>query len=333
MQLKGHQILFTCRQKEYEVELLEAANFQFISFGKHYSSFVGKLWGLVKFNLLLLKHALKFSPDVFLSHGSIYAAQVSFLMGKPHISMEDSGNMEQIRLYRPFTKAILTPYELPEELGDKQIRYNAYHELAYLNPKYFVPNKEVLKTIGIQNNERFALLRLVSWNATHDIGQGGIGQNRIKEIVKFLGSKMKLFISAEGTLDHELEPYRIKIEPDKIHHVLAFADIVVSEGATIASESGVLGTPTIYVNSLKRCYNEDQEKYGLVFNFQNGDGVLDKIKEIVANSDRSKFDEGRAKLLRDKIDLTAFLIWFCETFPESNQIVKNDVNYQSKFQN
>jgi len=134
---KGHDILFTCRQKEFEMELLKAANFNFISFGKHFKSKTGKIWGLVKFNLKMLKTCLKFKPDILFSHGSIYAAQVGFLIGKPHVSMEDSGNWEQMRLYIPFTKQVLTPYELKEELGPKQIRYLGYHELAYLHPRIF----------------------------------------------------------------------------------------------------------------------------------------------------------------------------------------------------
>ncbi len=333
MQKKGHKVLFTCRQKEFEIELLKAANFDFISFGKHYSTLSGKIFGLLKFNFLLLKHALKFRPDVFMSHGSIYAAHVSFLVRKPHISMEDSGNMEQVRLYKPFTKVILTPHELPEELGIKQIRYKAYHELAYLNPKYFTPRREVLKSIDIEENERFAILRFVSWNATHDVGQGGIGNDQKREIINFLSSKMKLFISAEGDIDKDLQKYLIKIEPSKIHHVLAFADIVVSEGATIASESGVLGTPTVYVNSLKRCYNEDQERYGLVYNFQSGIGVLEKVKELTSITDRSRFQKARNQLLEDKIDLTAFLVWFIENYPESENKVRTESDYQFKFRN
>ena len=35
---KGHDILFTCRQKEFEIELLKAAGFKYISFGKHFKT-------------------------------------------------------------------------------------------------------------------------------------------------------------------------------------------------------------------------------------------------------------------------------------------------------
>ena len=329
MKNKGHDILFTCRQKEFEIELLEAAKFNFISFGKHYKTKIGKLWGLFKFDYMLFFTAMKFKPDIFLSHGSIYAAHVAFLFKKPHISMEDSGNMEQIRLYLPFTQTVLTPFELQQELGNKQIRYHSYHELAYLNPKYFRPNKDILKILGVTENEKYALLRFVSWDATHDIGQGGFTSQQKEEIVCFLSARIKLFISAEGNVPESFKEYLIKIKPDQIHDVLYFADFVVSEGATMASESGVLGTPAIYVNSLSRCYNEDQEKYGTVFNFRNGNGVLEKIKEFIntpfTQNERIKY------ILRDKIDLTSFLVWFVEQYPNSKLIMQDNPEYEYNF--
>lgn len=329
MQRKGHKILFTCRQKEFEIELLKAADFDFISFGKHYKTKRGKLWGLVKFDFLMWKTAKKFKPDIFLSHGSIYAAHASFFIRKPHISMEDSGNMEQIRLYLPFTKAVLTPFELPEELGCKQIRYHSYHELAYLHPKYFRPERMELQNLGINESDEFALLRFVSWNATHDVGQGGFSDSVKIKIADIISRDMKVFISSEGTVPDILKEFLIKINPEIMHHVLSFASIVVSEGATMASEAGVLGTPTIYVNSLPRCYNEDQEKYGTVFNFRSEEGVLDKIKELLIST--NKKDNLNQKIIDDKIDLTALLVWFISEWPKSFKMMKENPNYQYNF--
>ena len=71
---EGHEILFTARDKEFELELMQAEGFQFKNFGKHYKSLPGKLWGLLKFDLQMFFTGLKFKPDLFMSHGSIYAA-------------------------------------------------------------------------------------------------------------------------------------------------------------------------------------------------------------------------------------------------------------------
>lgn len=331
MMKRGHVIFFTCRQKEFEIELLKAFAFDYKCFGRHYKSFPGKIWGLVKFNIQMIFIAVNFKPDVFLSHGSIYAAQVAWLFGKPHISLEDSGNMEQIKFYLPFTNVVITPDVLPVNLGEKQIRYKGYHELAYLHPKYFSPVSSILSEIGIINNQEYSIIRFVSWKATHDKGHKGFTVDEKKELIDYLISKnLKVLITSESDLPMEFRNYQINISPNKIHHVLAFARIVISEGATIASESGILGTPTIYVNSIERCYNEDQEKnYGAVTNFRTGNGVLKKVEQLL--SVKRKISPFNRKMLKDKIDVTAFIVWFVENYPDSVKIMKTNPDYQYNF--
>jgi len=305
----GGEVLFTVRDKECELELLEAEHFPYKNFGKHYKSLWGKLWGLVKFDLELFMTAVRFKPDLLLSHGSIYAAHTAFMLGKKHLSLEDSGNMEQILLYRPFTETILTPEVLVEQLGPKQVRYNGYHEIAYLHPKYFSPNIRAYEWLGLETGTPYAIVRFVSWNATHDVGHKGLTDTDKIKLVKKLSETKKVFISSEADLPPELEQHKIRLAPEQLHDALYYADIVVSEGTTIASEAGVLGTPAIYINSIARSYVQDQEKYGLVFNTCESAKVFALVDKILVE-DRSVFRERREQLLSDKIDVTEFLYQF-----------------------
>ena len=150
------------------------------------------------------------------------------------------------------------------------------------------------------------------------------------ELINKLNEKFKVFISSEAVLPDTLKQYQIKLPPHLIHHALAFAEIVISEGATIASEAGVLGTPSIYVNSIERSYNEDQEKYGTVFNFRSGKGVVDAAGRITSK-DKDVFRANGLKLITDKIDVTAFMIWFIEHFPGSYSTMKENPDYQLQF--
>lgn len=306
---EGSEVLFTARQKEFETELIRAEGFPLKSFGKHYKKLSGKLWGMLKFDVQMVACAMKFKPDLFVSHGSIYAAHAAFLLGKKHLSLEDSGNMEQIILYRPFTDVILTPDVLPEELGAKQIRYKGYHEIAYLHPDYFTPNPEIYNWLGLNHDEKYAIVRFVSWNATHDAGHKGLSNDDKIKLVKKLSKHMKVFITSEANLSDELKPYLIKIAPEHLHHALSFAHIVVSEGATIASEAGVLGTPCIYINTIARSYCQDQEKYGTVYNTSESGKVFTLVDEIL-QQDREIFRERSKKLLTDKINVTQYLYDF-----------------------
>ena len=320
MQKKGHHVFFTTREKEHEVYLLKKYGFNYKSFGKHYKSKKGKIWGLIKFNLQLLAFSLKYKPDIMISHGSIYAAQVSWLLRKPHISLEDTGNMEQIRLYKPFTKIILTSTSFKRDLGRKQIYYDGYHELAYLHPNLFKPDDSVLARLNIEKNQPYVIMRFISWEASHDMGHRGISkENKIRALNEFL-KYARVFISSEGRLPDELEPYRFKIGPEYMHDALAFATLVYGESATMASESAMLGVPSIFLDNTGRFYTgELEDKYRLVFNFseslEDQERSIQKAVEILKDiTIREEWQQRRRKMLEDKIDVTNFMVWFVEHY-------------------
>lgn len=322
MQKNGYKIFFTCREKEFEIYLLEKYGFKYKSFGKKYSSKLGKIWGLFEFDIKEYIAGLMFRPDLFLSHGSIYAAHAAFLMGKPHISMEDTGNMEQVKLYRPFTKYILTSSSFQNNLGKKQIRYNAFHEIAYLHPKYFIPDSYIFEELGLGKNEKFCLIRFIGWNATHDINVKGLDLENKIEIVYKLLKYCKVFISSEGAIPKEIEQYRIKIKPERIHHVMAYASLLFGESGTMTSECAVLGTPAIQISGLPKGTMgvlAEQEKYGLVKIYEKySKDVLEEAVKFVVEDRKNESMKRRDKMLSEKTDLTQYLIDFVTNLNEYN---------------
>ncbi len=312
---KGHKVLFTTRDKEVTLHLLRHEGFDFVSFGKPYKKVLGKLWGLLKFDWKLWRTARRFKPDLFLSSGSFYAAHASALMRKPHITLEDTGNMEQVRLYLPFTEAVLVSNAFHRDFGEKQVVYDGYHELAYLHPNQFTPNPQILQELGIDKDTVYAIVRFVSWGASHDIGQGGFSLESKIALIKELSKHARVFISAESGLPEELESYGIRISPEKMHDAMAFASLYIGEGATMASECAMLGTPAIYVNTLTAGTLEEQEKYGLLFGFRDGRGVMEKAVELLNTPDlKGEWLKRRDKMLEEKIDVTAFIVKFIEEF-------------------
>lgn len=308
-QQAGIEVYFAAREKEFEIDLLKKEGFPFVSFGKHYKSLVGKIWGLAKFDFKMFLLGLRFKPDLFVSHGSIYAAHAAFLLRKKHLAIEDTGNMEQTRLHMPFTDVILTPDVYPHDLGSIQRRFGGYLEIAYLHPEFFEPDPKIYEWLGLAVGEKFAIVRFVGWNATHDVGQKGLSNEDKVRLVEKLSAEMKVYISSEAELPDALLPYRFPIPPDKFHHALYFADIVVSEGATVASEAGVLGTPAIYINSIPITYCQDQEKYGLVFNTSQSGKVFSVIDQVL-QEERSVFRERSKKLLAEKVNVTRYVFDF-----------------------
>jgi predicted glycosyltransferase len=328
MQEKGHIILFTCRDKEFVLRLLQVYGFIYENFGKHYKSIVGKIQGLIKNELQMFNNAIQFKPDLFLSHGSSIAAFTSFLLQKPHISFEDTFNMEQVRLYLLFTDVVLTGDYPHPSLGRKEINYPGYHELAYLHPNVFTPDENILKEIGIMDNEKYAIIRFVAWNATHDIGHRGFSKEKKIKLVTELSRYIKVFISSEGDLPEELKQYQIKIKPENMHNVLYYTQLLVGESATMASECAMVGTPAIYINNSHFGSLDSQAEYGLVHLFSEDElaqeHAIQKAIEIVSKPDiKNEYRERAQKMLENKIDVTSFMIWFVENYPESVKKVKS----------
>ena len=121
-----------------------------------------------------------------------------------------------------------------------------------------------------------------------------------------------------------------------MHDALAFASLIFSESATMVSEAAILGVPGIYIDSTGRYYTKDQEKFGLVFNFSESlvdqESAIKKGVEILNIQDAKKrFSDCRDRMLADKIDVTAFLVWFVENFPQSKMIMKSNPGYSRQF--
>ena len=330
----GHEFYITARDKEVAISLLNNYNFKYYNRGKGYNGFLGKAFGMLIIDFKIWIQALKFKPDILIGGvGNLYIAQVAKLLRKPSIIFDDTEHaILELAFVKKLATCIITPDVFQTDLGKKQIKYAGYHELAYLHPKYFTPDLKVHELLGIDANQKYVILRFVSWNASHDSGQSGfINEDKIK-LVNELSKIVKVFISAEGKIPAVIEKHQIKIAPEKMHDVIAGAELFVGEGATMASEAVCIGTPAIYVNSLSVCYCTDQEKYGLLFHFKNSNGAIEKAISLLGEKKlKQDLEEKHVKLLETKIDVTAFMIWFIENFPMSEEIMKENPHYQYNF--
>ncbi len=337
MLFKGNDILFTYRDKEFEICLLKANGLNFVSLGKKYKSILGKFLGLFKFDFQMWRICRKYNPDLLLSHGSPYAAHAAWFVKKTHIALEDTYNMEQIRLYEPFSDVVLTGlYEHPK-VSSKEIRYNGYHELAYLYPKRFAPDSSIKQLLGIEENDKYILIRFVAWNATHDIGQRGLSvQNKINIVLK-LANYAKVFVSSEKELPKELEPLRLLTPPERIHDVIAYSSLVFGESSTMAEEAVILGVPAIYLNNKSTyCTIHLERDYQLMYNLTESEEDVQKALEIGVsllcdNERKNEWMKRRKIMMQDKIDVTSFLVWFIENYPESKGVMKENPDYQYCF--
>lgn len=339
LQNNGNQCKLTSVSKEVSSHLLNIYNFPYEVVGDAKPSLFKKAIELPKIELKLYRIIRKFKPDLLIGGpGNVYIAHLSKITGIPSIIFDDTEHAKiDHLLMNPFASLIVTPACFYKDLGKKQLRYNGYHELAYLHPNYFKPNPAVLDEIGLSKDDTFIILRFVSWQASHDFGHSGLTLDTKRKAVKEFEKYGKVFITSESPLPKEFEKYKITVSPEKIHDLLYYATLLYGESATMASECAVLGTHAIFCDFAGRGYtNEEEEKYKLVFNFkldkESQRKSLEKAVELLGNNNlKSVGKKKREKLLNEKINVTAFMVWFIENYPESYKMMKENPDIQLKF--
>jgi len=321
LQEHGHSVLFSARDKEVLLDILKKYHLPYRQISKQKSGFIGLSVELLQRLKNLYLITKEFKPDLICGPGETVAL-VGRISHTPVILFNDSEPVPLNKyLTYPFVNVICTPTSFRNNLGIKHIRYNGLKEIAYLHPKYFTNDKQVLKDLELTENDSFILLRFVSWRAWHDTGHYGLKDK--EGIVHELEKYGKVFISSEAALPHSLQRYQIKISPEKLHDVLFYAKLLFCDSQTMATESAVLGTPAIRCNSFAGKndmgnFIELEENYDLLYSFTDDSAALGRAVEILQDSaSKENWKAKREKLLKDKIDVTAFMVWLIENYPRS----------------
>jgi predicted glycosyltransferase len=318
MEKNGHEILINASEKDLTYTLLDTFGFDYIKIGSYGNSLFQKITRIPQLDLKLYRAVKKVQPDIFI--GTIRAAHVSRLLRKPVVIFDDD---EYGYYYNyPFADAIigLTGFK---KTGKKVIKIDSFKELAYLHPNYYKPRTDTLSELGISKNEDFVLLRFVAWSAYHDVLKKGFDHQAKKKLIKASEEYASVFISSEERLPKDFEKYRLPVSSEKIHDVLYSAKLLISDSQTMTTEAAILGTPAIRSNSFvgkKDMGNfiELEQKYHLIHNYRNSDEAIEKAIETLQNSHvKEKWREKKERLLNDKIDITKFMIWFIQRYPES----------------
>ena len=239
----------------------------------------------------------------------------------------------------PFIDSLLIPDCFYAKLknNNKVVRFNGYKEIAYLHLNWFVPDDEVLKKLNLNKSDKIVLMRFSALHAMHDIGLKSVGDNYKEQILKYIQQIEKYAKVYISTTEHdpgeEFKKYELKIHPSEYIHFLSFCSLYIGEGTTTASEAGVLGVPWINIQKTTRGYLIDQEKnYKLGFRTDNVDKAFQTAIEWIQKDNlKIGWQVKRDKLLNNKIDVSSFLIWFIENYPESHKIMKENPKYQNRF--
>ena len=218
----------------------------------------------------------------------------------------------------------------------KVIGYYGYKALAHLHPNNFKPDKTKIHK-SLLENKPFFFIRTVMANSKHDNGKSGIDDALLRKLVSRLEKEGIVIINSERPLPDDLLKYKLDFNKNDIAHYLYFAKIVIGDSTTMSAEAAVLGTPSIEIDdwySDFKQYDELCNKYKLLqgFNQKDVDNIFSLIEEYLKMDNiHEVFQSRRDKMLKEKIDVSAFLTWVVEYYPQSISEFKNNPNVQLKF--
>lgn len=171
------------------------------------------------------------------------------------------GDDPQSKIYPMFvkyaTQSHMLIYEDVEKVtlhDDKVLR--VLKEWAYLSPKEFIPNVEVLRKYGVEP-KKYIFLREVTVGTTNYVGQkaGAIMHeveniNKISYTEKGEKKQMKVLFSLErkNTAKDYPQDWILLQEPiEDIHSLIYYSAGLVSSGDSMAREAALLGVPSYYL--------------------------------------------------------------------------------------
>lgn len=337
----GNDVFIIIKTKDILEDLLKNAGLPYYNVLKvaHRKSKFGILFDMLLRDWRIFRFVKKHNIDL-LTGSTPEVAQVSWLAGKYSVNTgeDDAAVIPAFwKVAGRFMQCFLSPRVCDNgKYESKSVKYESYHELAYLHPNHFTPNKAIVEQY-FSTDKPYFILRFAKLNAHHDKGIKGINTEIAQHIIDILSPHGDIYITSERELEPQFEQYRIKINPLDMHHVMAFAQLYIGDSQTMAAEAGVLGIPFVrfndfvgrigYLRELEDVYNLG---YGIKTN--EVDKLYDTVKHLLEMPDRKEvFESRREKMLSEKIDLAKFLTWFIENYPQSKEKMKLEPEFQFCF--
>lgn len=339
LESKNHKIVVVTKDIASVTALLTRFGINYTVIGIKKDNLLAKMLMQIWYNVRCFLIFKKEKIDLMI--GSVSVSYLTRLTGCPSMLFDDDDDAAEpllVKYIHPYVSEILSPSALTGTRARKDtIYYNGYHELAYLHPKRFSPDDSIFEEIGLVKGEPYFVLRFNVFKAHHDIGVQGLSIEYKRKIVAFLEKRGRVFITTERNIDEEFKKYQLLLSPEKVHSLLYYATMFIGDSQTMTSEAAILGTPAIKCNTFAgklAIPNELEDKYQLCYAFlpEESDKMLARIEELISLSDlKTLWNERKERMLADKIDVTAFYIWFVENYPQSVKTLSENPDFQKQF--
>jgi uncharacterized protein len=311
LEAAGHECIFTSREKDVTQQLLQELGFRHRCLSSMGGGMLSLAKELVSRNYALWRVVREERPQVMLAIGGTFIAHVGFLTRVPALVFYDTENARlQNLITYPLAREVIVPDCYDAWLPRRHRRYRGYHELSYLHPTRFQPDLAQARAAGLDSTGDVFMVRLVSWQANHDVGEIGWSPELLEAVVAKLSALGQVIIVSEMTLPEQFDQHLYRGPVADIHHVMAHLRLFIGESATMASECAVLGVPAIYAAHTGRGYTDEQEsRYGLVKNIDRLDqGSVHAAIDAMLALSVEQYQQARENMLSESIDVCDMVV-------------------------
>lgn len=287
----GHEIKVLARDKDVLLHVLQEEGVTYEIFGLHQKKMVDKVLGTPRLVWNYYQIARRFRPDVIVSKASFYGCAVAKMVGAKSVIFPDSEVVTVTNRYVvPLATLVITPGSFGLNFGAKHKRIKGLFEDCYLSPAVLKQQTHIDASVQALQSP-YAILRFVGWYANHDVKNSGLTLDEKKAIIQAIEPHMTVYISSEKPLPQELQRYQLPTPANKIHQVLAGADLYLGDSQTMATEAALLGAPAIRSNSFVGPNDMTnfivlEKQYGLLRNIRDFEDVLAAVKQMAAHSEK-----------------------------------------------
>ena len=320
----GHTLFYSVRNIPIAKRLMEYYGMTpYIDLGDKKDSLLGKAQTILQQDIQIANFVRKNHIDLGLSSGLVLSHVSKISHMKSFVFDDDDDIVEplSVKFEHPMSNVVFTP-DCIQRKTKHAVYYAGTHELAYLHPNRFKPNPNVLQHAGIQEGERFFIMRFVALKGHHDVGQQGLTLEQKQSLVELLKPHGRVIITSERAIEPEFEPYRLPVPPEEIHSLMAYSSMFLGDSQTMTSEAAVLGIPALKCNTFAgrlSVPNMLEQKYGLCYAYlpTQFDEMYHHIEQLLTRDPEDLKNEWQAKrqrMLNDMIDPTEFFVNYIENY-------------------
>lgn len=320
---RGHRLFYSVRDIPVAIRLMEHYGMvPYLNLGRKHDNLIGKAQSVLHQDIQLLKFVRKHHVDIGISSGIVLGHVSRFSRMKTFMFDDDDDAAEPliVKYGHPLTDVVFTP-DCIHRMTKQAVYYAGTHELAYLHPKRFTPDLSVLQRAGIQKGERFFIMRFVALKGHHDMGQQGLTLEQKEALVKLLEPHGRVIITSERAIEPEFENYRLPVNPEDIHSLMAYSSMFLGDSQTMTSEAAILGVPALKCNTFAgrlSVPNMLEQRFNLCYAYPPSEftEMYKNIEQLLVRNPQELKDEWQSKrqqMLTELIDPIEFFVNHIET--------------------